>query len=116
MKKSIFVSILFFLFLFLGSFSRDALGQQQQRQLTVPSTIEIIKVPGKPVTLRFTPQELQRVAADPQFLLQRLKSAARNDCTYARRISSCIWACANGCKVRTCDPTLVSALERLWPK
>lgn len=88
---------------------------QMQQQLQAP-TVEISKPKVRPLTLTFSPRDLEQIGANPQVLLKRLDRATKLDCEYRNRISSCIWACRNGRKVRTCHPTLVRALETVWPR
>ena len=108
--KSIAFGVPFFLLLFLPGHSP---GQQQQAE---PPTITISQVNAKLITVSFAPNELQQLESDPRFVLKKLGTETARDCAYPRRISSCIWACTSGRKIRTCNVTLVRALERVWPK
>ena len=111
MKRSGAFSVSFFL-LVLVFVPGIARGQQQDNS----PTITIIQPKASPVTVSFTARELQQVDTNPQFVLTKLGALTARDCAYPRRISSCIWACSSGRKMRTCNAVLVRALERLWPK
>jgi hypothetical protein len=113
MNKSIVFAIPIFLFLFMF-FPNRALGQYQQEAIT--PTIVINQLNTKPITITFSTRELQEIQNNQNILLKKLGTETTRDCAYPRRISSCIWSCRNGRKIRTCHPTLVSALERLWPR
>lgn len=115
MKRSVIFGVPFLLFLFLFLPDR-ALGQQQQ--MATPPTVVISQANAKAmVTVTFSDRELQQVEGDPGFVLRKLGAVTARDCgSYPRRISSCIWACNGGKKIRTCNAILVRAFERLWPK
>lgn len=106
--KSIALGVPFFLLL-LFFVPGIAAGQQAP-------AITISQSNAKLVIVTFSPRELQQVETNPNFILSKLGPATARDCAYPRRISSCIWACPSGRKIRTCDAPLVRALERIWPK
>lgn len=88
----------------------------QMQQQSFAATVEVSQLRSRPTTLTFGPRELGQLEANPHSVLRRFDPATQKDCAYTNRISSCIWACRNGRKIRTCHPQLVRALERVWPK
>lgn len=115
MNKSIGFGIPAVVLLFV-SLPATSFGQQQMQTQYIAPTIVISYANSRPVTFNFTSVELQQIERDYRLVMKKLGGVTSRDCTTPYRISSCIWACRNGRKIKTCNPTLVRALERVWPK
>ena len=112
MKRSALIAALLLCLVVVSAYVVPA---QMQQQSFVP-TVEVSHLRSRPTTITFGSRELGQLEANPFSLLRRFDPATQKDCAYTNRISSCIWACRNGRKIRTCHPQLVRALERVWPK
>lgn len=114
MNKSIVfgVPVVVFLLIFLPSISYGQYAQQQY----APPTIVISQPGARLLTIPFSTQELQQVERDPSFVLKKLGNVTARDCASSYRISDCIWSCKSKSsrKIKTCNPTLIRALERVW--
>jgi hypothetical protein len=97
------------LFLVITPF--DALTQNSE-----PPTIVVSEVKAPARTISFTPHELRRIESNPRYVLTKLGPDTEKRCVYPRRVSSCIWSCSGGTKVRTCNGVIVRALESFWGK
>ena len=64
-------------------------------------------------TINFTEEELRRIEKDIEYLREKLTREGVKCCAPRRKLSDCIWECCDNSQIRTCDPTLVKALESL---
>jgi hypothetical protein len=78
------------------------------------ASIVVSQPGGKSATIKFTGNDLAQVQRDAKYVWKKLGASTVNCCVRAKRVSSCIWVCCNGKKLRTCDTILVKALEELY--
>ena len=90
----------------------DALTQSSNESPTI--VVSEVKAPSR--TISFTTHELKRIESNPRYVLTKLGPVTEKRCVYPRRVSSCIWSCSGGTKVRTCNGVIVRALESFWGK
>ena len=71
---------------------------------------------GRSVTVSFSEEDLRTVDRDPSFVLTNLRQSGVKCCAPRKKISKCIWECCDGSQTRTCNSTLLKALDTLWEK
>ena len=85
---------------------------QETTHQDVKATIDYSSASGSR-TINFTQEELQRIENDIDYLREKLAREGVKCCAPRRKLSDCIWECCDNSQIRTCDPTLVKALESL---
>ena len=110
MKKTSFALVTCLLLFVLMSTPSGSYSQRKDEA----ATLVFARSNRIPIEVKFTRNELERIALDYDYLLTKLNAAGVKCCEERQRISDCIWRCCDRSKVSTCDTALVKALEELW--
>jgi len=102
---------MFLLLLIVVNFQIIPYGQENTHQ-EVKASIEYSSE-SHTKKIDFTEEELTRIEEDINYLREKLARAGVECCAPRRKLGECIWECCDKSQIRTCDPTLVKALDSL---